>query len=357
MKKKHKLRKLAIKINKLTKNYPLREERWLFKSLFVKNNFFPVLKDINLTIYEGEKIGVIGDNGAGKTTLLKIISEITSPTKGVIKTFGKKVVSLIDLTAGFNLDFSGRENIYLNGVLLGMDRKTILTLEEKIIKFAELDEYIDQPLYTYSSGMILRLGFSVAIYANPDIFILDENFIVGDQHFQKKAYDHIEKLFNQGKTIIFSSHFLPLLKRLCNRFIWMDNGKIIKDGDIEVLREYQKKNQSIKMEKSPSNKYAEVFFAFLKKMPIGEKFITTAGSGSMEPFIIKGDEVEVTKIDFNDLKKGNIIAFWSNEFKNVVIHRFYKLSKGKILTKGDNNIVADVGYVEKKNFLGIVTNF
>ena len=148
MKKKHKLRKLAIKINKLTKNYPLREERWLFKSLFVKNNFFPVLKDINLTIYEGEKIGVIGDNGAGKTTLLKIISEITSPTKGVIKTFGKKVVSLIDLTAGFNLDFSGRENIYLNGVLLGMDRKTILTLEEKIIKFAELDEYIDQPLYT-----------------------------------------------------------------------------------------------------------------------------------------------------------------------------------------------------------------
>jgi ABC-type polysaccharide/polyol phosphate transport system ATPase subunit len=338
-------KEIAINIDKVSKRYFLRDSK-------EKKPFF-ALKEINLKIFKGEKVAVLGDNGAGKTTLLKLMTGIAEPTQGKIGRFGK-VVSLIDITAGFHEEFSGRENIYLNGILLGMNIAKIKKLEQKIIDFSGIDKFIDQALYTYSSGMVLRLGFSIAINADPDILILDEGIIVGDQDFQKKAYDKVEEIFARGKTIVVCSHMLPLLSRLCDRFIWINDGKMVKDGGKEVLMEYKKSRNSLQLEKIPSNEHAVLFFDFLKTLPIGERFIAKASSGSMEPLILKGDEVLVEIASFSKLKKGDIIAFWSDELKNVVVHRFYKMEKGKIVTKGDNNLFADAGHVDTKNFLGIL---
>lgn len=340
-------KKIAISIDKVNKRYFLRNSR--------EKKVFLALKDINLKIFQGEKVAILGDNGAGKTTLLKLMTGIAEPTQGKITRFGR-VVSLIDITAGFHEEFSGRENIYLNGILLGMNISTIKKLEQKIIDFSGIEKFIDQAIYTYSSGMVLRLGFSIAINADPDILILDEGIIVGDQDFQKKAYDEVEEIFARGKTIVVCSHMLPLLKRLCDRFVWIDEGKIAMDGGKEVIIEYKKTRESLQLEGIPSNEHAPLFFDFLKTLPIGEKFIAKASSGSMEPLILKGDEIVVERMSFAKLKKGDTIAFWSDDLKNVVVHRFYKMEKGKIVTKGDNNLFADPGYVDTRNFLGILVD-
>jgi len=346
--KKERIQKPAIAMKNVSKRYFLRNS-------INKKEFFS-LKDINLNIAKGEKVAILGDNGAGKTTLLKLMTGIANPTQGSIQHSGR-IVSLIDITAGFHAEFSGRENIYLNAILLGMNIKTIKKLEQSIIAFSGIEKFIDQALYTYSSGMVLRLGFSIAISADPDIFILDEGIIVGDQDFQKKAYDKIEEIFDKGKTIIVCSHMLPLLRRLCNRFIWLEQGKIIMDGGKEVILEYKKKRNFLQIEDVPSNKNSKLLFEFLKSLPIGEKFTARASSGSMEPLILKGDEVLIKRVAFETLKKGDIIAFWSRDIQNVIVHRFYKIEKDKILTKGDNNLISDLGYVKKANFLGIITNF
>ena len=343
---------ISIKLNNVSKTYFLKKDALLVNFWQQKEKFL-ALNSIDLTIKKGEKVAILGDNGAGKTTLLKLIAGITEPTSGSVFCSGR-VVSLIDITAGFQLDLSGRENIYLNATLLGMDIATIRKFEQKIIEFSGIGKFIDQAIYTYSSGMVLRLGFSIAIHADPDILILDEGIIVGDQDFQKKAYDKVEEIFSRGKTVVVCSHMTALLKRLCNRFVWIDDGKIVMDGGEDVIVEYKKKRNSLQLEDIPSNKKANLLFNFLKDLSIGEKFIATASSGSMEPLILKGDEIEVQRIAFSNIKKGDVIAFWSEGLQNVLVHRFYKMEKGKIVTKGDSNIVADYGYVEKSNFLGVV---
>lgn len=337
--------KTVVKLTRINKSYYLRNAK-------KKQKFF-ALKNINLKIFKGEKLAILGDNGAGKTTLLKLIAGIAEPTDGKISVIGK-VVSLIDLTAGFHPEFSGRENIYLNAVLLGMNLHEIRQLEKSIIKFSGINKFIDQALYTYSSGMVLRLGFSIAVHSHPDILILDESIVVGDNDFQKKAYDKVEEIFRAGKTIILCSHMLPLLRRLCNRFVWIDEGKIMMDGDEEVLVEYKKHRNLFTLEKVPDNKNAALLYDFLRTLPEGEKFIAHASSGSMEPLILKGDKVLVEKINYKHLKKGDIIAFWSAELNNVLVHRFYQLEKGKIITKGDSNPFADPGFVSRKNYLGVI---
>lgn len=340
-----KKKQIALSVHKVNKQYVLRGSR--------RHEQFLALSDLNLKIYQGERVALLGDNGAGKTTLLKLMTGIAEPSSGKIQRFGK-VVSLIDITAGFHQEFSGRENIALNAVLLGLNLQKIKAIEESVIAFSGIAKFIDQPLYTYSSGMVLRLGFAIAIHADPEILILDEGIIVGDQNFQKKAYDKVEEIFAQGKTIVVCSHMLPLLKRLCDRFIWLDQGRLMMDGGPEVLIEYKKNRDTLQLEETPGNDKADLLFDFLKTLPIGEKFIARAASGSMEPLILKGDEIEVKRVAFKSLKKGDVIAFWSEELRNVVVHRFYKLERGKIVTKGDNSLIADSGYVLKKNFLGVL---
>lgn len=217
---------VAVNAKNISKKYTLHHEKpTLVESLFKSKEEFWALKNINLKIKEGTKIGIIGPNGAGKSTLLKIITGIAAPTKGEIMVQGK-IASLIDVEAGFHPDLTGQENMFINGLLLGMKRKEIKRKFNDIVSFSGIGKFIDAPLSTYSSGMKLRLGFSVAVHSNPDILAIDEIISAGDEKFQKKSYNKMQEFFEQNKTIIFVSHNLEAIKNLCPKSILLTNGKI-----------------------------------------------------------------------------------------------------------------------------------
>jgi len=209
---------IAIQLTNISKKYDIHHEKPTLVEKFVKgrNETFWALKDINLTIKKGERVGIIGPNGSGKTTLLKIIAGITTPTSGTVQTYGK-IVSLIDLEAGFHPDLSGYQNIYLNGMLLGMNKQEINSKLKSIITFADIKQFIDAPLYTYSSGMALRLGFAIAVHADPDILILDEYISAGDISFQEKIHNRIHNYVQYKKTMLIASHQLSFIQKNCNQ--------------------------------------------------------------------------------------------------------------------------------------------
>lgn len=211
------------------------------KLLFFKRNKKQkreVLKDINLNIKEGEAVALIGVNGSGKSTLLKLMTKIIYPNKGKIITKGK-LTSLLELGAGFHPDFSGRENIYFNASIFGLTKKEIDERIDQIIEFSELGSFIDNPVRTYSSGMYMRLAFSVAINVNAEILLIDEILSVGDQHFQEKCFKKMNELKNEGKTMVFVTHSMESVKQLCTRAVWLHEGSIRMDGPTEeVVNEY-----------------------------------------------------------------------------------------------------------------------
>ena len=199
-----------------------------------------ILKGINLEIKKGDVVGLIGVNGSGKSTLLKLMTKIIYPTKGSVETQGK-LTSLLELGAGFHPDFSGRENIYFNASIFGLTRKEIDKRLDQIIEFSELHSFIDNPVRTYSSGMYMRLAFSVAINVDAEILLIDEILSVGDQHFQEKCFKKIEELKAEGKTIVFVTHGMGAVKRFCTRAVWLHEGEIKMDGKTkEVIDEYIK---------------------------------------------------------------------------------------------------------------------
>ena len=199
-----------------------------------------VLKDINLTIKNGEAVGLIGVNGSGKSTLLKLMTKIIYPNKGKIITKGK-LTSLLELGAGFHPDFSGRENIYFNASIFGLTKKEIDARLDRIIEFSELEEFIDNPVRTYSSGMYTRLAFAIAINVDADILLVDEVLAVGDQHFQDKCVAKMKELKAEGKTIVFVTHSLSIVEDFCTRAIWIDEGVVKADGEPkEAIQEYLK---------------------------------------------------------------------------------------------------------------------
>lgn len=205
-----------------------------------KKEFRHVLKNINLNIKKGETVALIGTNGSGKSTLLKLMTKIIYPTKGTIKTNGK-LTSLLELGAGFHPDFTGRENIYFNASIFGLTAAEIDKRVDDIIKFSELEEFIDAPVRTYSSGMYMRLAFSVAINVDADILLIDEILAVGDQHFQDKCFEKLEELKNSGRTIVIVSHSLDSVEKLCDRAVWIYNGEVRLDGNTkDVIAEYLK---------------------------------------------------------------------------------------------------------------------
>jgi lipopolysaccharide transport system ATP-binding protein len=197
------------------------------------------LQDVSFDVNPGEIIGVIGRNGAGKSTLLKILSQITAPTKGVIEIRGR-VASLLEVGTGFHPELSGRENIFLNGAILGMRRAEILRKLDEIIEFAEVSRFIDTPVKRYSSGMYVRLAFAVAAHLEPDILMVDEVLAVGDVYFQKKCIGRMTDVAaSQGRTVLFVSHNLPAIERLCQRCILLRGGKLVAQGTPrDVIREY-----------------------------------------------------------------------------------------------------------------------
>jgi ABC-2 type transport system ATP-binding protein len=191
---------------------------------------FQALRDVDLEIRSGESVGLIGPNGSGKSTLLKILTGILRPTTGTVEVNGR-VSSLLELGAGFNGELSGRDNIFLNASLLGLSRKETEGLFDSIVEFSELEEFIDNPVKHYSSGMYVRLGFAVAVHVDPDILLVDEVLAVGDEAFARKCLDKIAEFRREGRTILFVTHALDLVDQICDRGIVLDHGRVVFDGD------------------------------------------------------------------------------------------------------------------------------
>ena len=236
---------IAIKVDHVYKSFNVYydrantlKERLLFIGRNKKREKREILNDINIDIKKGETVALIGVNGSGKSTLLKLMTQIIFPNKGTIETHGK-LTSLLELGAGFHPDFSGRENIYFNSSIFGLTKKEIDSRLDQIIEFSELGELIDNPVRTYSSGQYMRLAFSVAINVDAEILLIDEILSVGDQHFQEKCFNKMRELKKEGKTMVFVTHSMESVRNLCDRAIWLYDGKIRMDGNTnEVVNEY-----------------------------------------------------------------------------------------------------------------------
>ncbi len=234
----------SIRIKNISKVYNLynseldrlKETFHPFKKSY--HQVFYALKNVNIDIKKGEKVGIIGANGAGKSTLLKIITEVLNPTEGEIEINGK-VAALLELGAGFNQNYTGLENIQLNGMLMGLSSKEIEERKQKIIEFAEIGDFINQPVKNYSSGMFVRLAFATQIFSEPDILIVDEALSVGDIRFQQKCYRAMDSLM-KDKTVVLVTHDTAAVTRFCNRAVWINHGEVVYDGEVpEGLRKYQ----------------------------------------------------------------------------------------------------------------------
>jgi ABC-2 type transport system ATP-binding protein len=242
---------IALHVNHISKDFLLPHEKNtsikssiinIFRSKDKSIDIQHVLKDVSFEVKKGEFFGILGRNGGGKSTLLKIISEIYQPTSGTVVSKGK-LVPFIELGVGFNPELTGRENIYLNGALLGFSRKEIDERYDDIVAFAELEEFMDQKLKNYSSGMQVRLAFSLAIRAEGDILVLDEVLAVGDTNFQRKCNDYFEKIKHENKTVILVTHNMDAVERYCSRAMLINEGKIVKIGDpSEVAQMYSDLN-------------------------------------------------------------------------------------------------------------------
>ena len=230
----------VIKVNDVHKKFKVYHDKGSSlkeKILFRNRNYYEerwVLNGISFEVQKGEVLGLIGQNGCGKSTLLKLMTRIFYPDSGSIEMTGR-VSSLIELGAGFHPDMSGRENIYTNASIFGLTKKEIDKRLNSIIDFSELEEFIDNPVRTYSSGMYMRLAFSVAINVDADILLIDEILAVGDYKFQEKCKNRIKKMLESGTTLLFVSHDINQVKELCNKAIWLDHGILRKYGDIETI--------------------------------------------------------------------------------------------------------------------------
>ena len=237
--------KTVIEFKNVTKRYKLyKNDKQRLLGVFFKNIKYREKKavdDVSFEIKKGEAVALFGKNGAGKSTILKMITEVAFPTSGKIKVNGR-VSALLELTSGFDLEFTGRENIYLKGQILGLTNKEIKGLEKQIVEFADLEEYIDQPVRTYSSGMKARLGFSINVNIDPDILIVDEALSVGDEEFRNKCVEKVNEIVNkEDVTLLFVTHSTSVAKSFCKRGIVMNKGKKQFDGNIdEAIERYEK---------------------------------------------------------------------------------------------------------------------
>ena len=253
----------AIRAEHLEKRYRLRTGRAPTLKEFLLRQIPPAevvhaLKDVTFTVERGQVFGVVGANGSGKSTLLKLIAGTAKPTSGTIEVEGR-ISALLELGAGFHPDFTGRENAYLNGSLLGLTRRETEAAMPKIEAFAQLGRFFDAPIKTYSSGMAARLGFAVAVHVDPDVLLVDEVLAVGDEYFQHKCYAKIAEFRGAGKTIVLVSHDIGLISRLCDRAIWLDQGR---EWRAQELREWADR-RGVEL----------IFGARFKKEVIAKRFI------------------------------------------------------------------------------------
>ena len=240
--------KTAIEVDNVSMKFNLSREKvdslkdYIFKTIKreIQYNEFWALKNVSFSVEKGDRVGILGLNGAGKSTLLKVISGVFKPTEGHVDKHGK-MVPLLELGAGFDPQYTGKENIYLYGAMLGYTKKFIDSKYDEIVEFSELQKFMDVPVKNYSSGMKSRLGFSIATVVEPKILILDEVLSVGDAKFRKKSEKKIMSMFDSGVTVLFVSHSLEQVQRLCNKAMILEKGKLIADGDIDPISEQYSK--------------------------------------------------------------------------------------------------------------------
>ena len=246
------MRETAIKVDRLGKKYAIGKEKDgslrgslsnILKKPSSKIVDFWALKNISFEVEKGDVIGVIGKNGAGKSTLLKVLSQITKPTEGIIEIDGR-VASLLEVGTGFHPELTGRENIYLNGTILGMSRKEVTVKFDEIVEFSGIKKFIDTPVKRYSSGQYVRLAFAVAAHLEPEILIIDEVLAVGDSEFQKKCIGKMKDVAGKGRTVIFVSHNMNAVNSLCNKCILIEEGEITATGDTRVIVDKYLSNES-----------------------------------------------------------------------------------------------------------------
>ncbi|NLB26508.1 MAG: ABC transporter ATP-binding protein, partial [Bacteroidales bacterium] len=233
----------VICFNHVSKEYKLfKNSKHRLRSVFLKNTKYKIKKavnDVSFSVKKGDSVAIFGRNGAGKSTVLKMITEVSYPTTGDIMVKGR-VSALLELTSGFDPEFTGRENIYLKGSILGLSQREIAEIEQEIIEFSEIEEYIDQPVRTYSSGMKARLGFSINVNIRPEILIIDEALSVGDEAFRNKCSEKVNSIIEMNNvTLLFVTHSTNVARSFCKRGIIMDKGTVIFDGDIdEAIEKY-----------------------------------------------------------------------------------------------------------------------
>lgn len=235
----------AVSVEHVSKKFRLYHERnQSLKSAIMRgrrsvHDDFWALHDVSFEVPEGATFGLIGSNGSGKSTLLKVLSKIYYPDEGQIRSNGK-IAALLEVGTGFHPELSGRENIFLNGSILGMSKKAISKKLDDIIDFSGIEEFIDQPVKNYSSGMYVRLGFSVAIHVDPEILIVDEVLAVGDAEFQLKCQEKFSEFRKDGRTVVLVSHSMDLVRNMCNQVAWIDKGRLVEAGDAnEVIQRYE----------------------------------------------------------------------------------------------------------------------
>lgn len=235
----------AVCVNEVSKRFRLYHERnqslksAILRGRTSKHEDFWALKDISFDVIEGQTHGLIGSNGSGKSTLLKCLAKIYWPTSGTIEYRGR-MASLLEVGSGFHLELSGRENIYLNGSILGMSKKEIDSKFEEIVDFSGVERFLDQPVKNYSSGMYVRLGFSIAINVDPDILVVDEVLSVGDEEFQRKSFQKFLEFKKRGKTVILVTHTMPVVEDICDSVTWINGGVMMQTGPAaQVVKNYQ----------------------------------------------------------------------------------------------------------------------
>ena len=319
--------KNAIEIRNLSKMYKLynkpsdrlRDSLGLSRKKRYKEHY--ALQNINFDIHEGECVGIIGTNGSGKSTILKIITGVLSPTEGTVTVNGR-ISALLELGAGFNPEYSGMENIYLNGTMLGFSEEEIDSRLDEILSFADIGDFVNQPVKTYSSGMFVRLAFAVAINIDPEILVVDEALSVGDVFFQSKFYHNFEEFKKQGKTILFVSHDLGSVSKYCDRVILLNQGEMLDEGTPKAMVDMYKQllvhQDPVKQAENtePEENWKDGFQVNPNTLEYGEKqaeirdFVVVDSSGRHTNTIEKGSEFEIKmRLHFNESIQQPIAAF------------------------------------------------
>ncbi len=302
------------------------------------------LQDINFEVERGEVLGVIGKNGAGKSTLLKILSKVTSPTTGVIKSRGR-IASLLEVGTGFNPELTGRENIYLNGAILGMTKKEIASKIDEIIEFSGCERYIDTPTKRYSSGMTVRLAFAVAAFLEPEILVVDEVLAVGDAEFQKKAIGKMQDISkSEGRTVLFVSHNMAAVKSLCTKGILIQNGKTVFFGDIDDTIDLYLKSSVFSFN---SNNYIE--FEENQKLPIQISKLELSSLNS------KGERSNSSGVMMGDTLEFYIHVSCKEAYRNLKASVVISTVSGIRIIAIRSHEIEDVVYEAKDNFVFKVT--